>query len=484
MELDLKKPYIRYFYEISQIPHVSYHEKAISDYLVNFAQKRGLRCCQDQWNNVVIYKEGSAGCEKQPPLMLQAHMDMVGAKEEWSDHDFLKDPLDLRVKDGFLYAEGTTLGADDGHGVSSILALLSDEDLVHPPLECVFTVQEETGLEGAMKLDASWFHSKRMIGLDANGETRTVISANGGCTATVSMQLSRTKTQAKTYRIFLSGLLGGHSGKDSFAERGNGIQLLARVVGDLWDQDPDMALLSMEGGTKDNVIPDSAQAVIASAQPMEQLEKRLEESVERICQRLQYSDGGLQGQIVPTDDAGDAMTAQDGKRLLALLILLPSGLQHRDLTREGHALSSANLGVLKIRRDEASVVVSLRSCVPPEIDFMQRKIVVLSQLAGATASFSQYYPGYNFRKVSPLRDAYARYTKETLGRDLELFAGNGGNEMGVMMSKIEGLDVISMGPWVYDNHTPRERMNLASFDLVYHQLRGFIEMLAKTEETV
>lgn len=167
MELDMTKPHVRYFYEISQIPHVSYHEKALSDYLVAFAKGHNLRYVQDAWNNVVIYKPGSSGCETLAPLMLQAHMDMVGAKEAWSNHDFLKDPLSLRVKDGFLYAEGTTLGADDGHGVSYMLALLSDADLVHPPMECVFTVQEETGLEGAMKLDGSYFHSKRLIGLDA-----------------------------------------------------------------------------------------------------------------------------------------------------------------------------------------------------------------------------------------------------------------------------------------------------------------------------
>ncbi len=480
MEFDLNKPHFRFFYEISQIPHVSYHEKAISDYVVDFAKKHGLEYIQDQWNNVVVYKPGSKGCENLPPVMLQAHMDMVGAKEDWSNHDFLNDPLSLKVKDGVLYAEGTTLGADDGHGVSYMLAILSDDKLRNPPLECVFTVQEETGLEGAMKLEGSYFKSKRLIGLDANGETRTVISANGGCTVTLTLPVELKESAGSSYKISIGGLLGGHSGKDSFEERGNGIQILARILEDIYDADESMRLVSFAGGSRDNVIPDSACAIITSCASDGQLERLVDESVEKVAQRLQYSDSGIHGGIEAADTAGTAMDRCDTGHVLSTLTLLQTGLQHRDITRQGHALSSSNLGVVSTEPDKLVAVISLRSCVPPEIDFMYKKICSLAGLVGANVARSHAYPGYNYKKESPLRDAYADYTRETLGRELDLFAGNGGNELGVLMSKVDGLDVISMGPWVYDNHTPRERMDIASFDLVYNQLYGFLEKL--TEE--
>lgn len=478
----MKKPHLRFFCELSQIPHISYHEQAVSDYVVRFAQERGLRWLRDEWNNVVIYKPGSKGYEEAAPLMLQAHMDMVGAKEEDSDHDFLTEPLKLRVKDGFLFAEGTTLGADDGHGVSSMLAILDDEMLVHPPLECVFTVQEETGLEGAMKLKGEYFQSKRMIGLDANGETRTVISANGGCTATLTFPIEWEPVAGTCSRIWLGGLLGGHSGKDCLSERGNAIQLMARLLGKLCREDKSLRLCGITGGTKDNVIPDGAEAVVCSSLSPEDLAVWIAREIEQMGELLEYSDSGLKGGLTTASAESFALTHAGTERLAALLTLLPTGVQHRDMTREGHALSSANLGVVRTEEDQITVLVSLRSCVPPEIEHMAEKLEYLAKLTGVGVGYSHSYPGYNFRKDSPLREAYADYTRETLGRELELFAGNGGNEMGVMMSKVKDLDVISMGPWVFDNHTPRERMDLASFDLVYGQLRGFIEKLAKMEE--
>ncbi len=479
MEFDLTKRNCYYFREISKIPHTSYHEKAISDWLTAFAREHGLPFIQDEWNNVIIYKEASKGYETVPPLMLQAHMDMVGAKEEGSSHNFETDPLDLRVKDGWLYAKGTTLGADDGHGVSNMLAILEDDSLIHPPLECVFTVREETGLEGAMKLKKEYFKSRRMIGLDANGETRTVISANGGCTLTVTLPLNREAVSGETFEIRVNGLLGGHSGKESLSERGNAIQVLARLLGQLAEGDESFRVCKLKGGERDNVIPSSASAIVVSSLSVEDIAEKLDESVKQVRELLSYSDPGLAAVVCPAKSEYLPVCRRDTEKLLTLLELLPSGLLHRDITRDNHGLASANPGIVSTGAEEASVEISLRSCVPPEVDYMTAKIKKLSGLLGAGIECRGSYPGYNFREHSPLRELYAEYTEKTLGRELELFAGNGGNEMGVMMAIVGDLDVISMGPWVYDNHTPRERMNLESFDLVYRQLRGFIELLAK-----
>ena len=220
-KFDLSKPYCFYFNEIAKIPHGSFDEEKIADYVYNFGLESGLETIRDEYNNIIIYKEASKGYEDSAPLLLQAHLDMVCEKNGDSDHDFKKDPLDLYVEDGFLKARGTTLGADDGAGVAYILSILADDKLSHPKLECVFTVQEEVGLCGALNLNTSLIKSRRMISLDGNGEVTTVITSAGGCVVTQSLDLKYIPNDKPCYKLFITGLSGGHSGNDIHLEKGN-----------------------------------------------------------------------------------------------------------------------------------------------------------------------------------------------------------------------------------------------------------------------
>ena len=220
-----------YFYEISRIPRGSFHEERIADYIEQFARDRGLWCVRDSLHNLIVKKLGSPGREQEKPLMLQAHTDMVCAKEPWSEHDFTRDPIDIREEDGWMRANGTTLGADDGAGVANILALLDEPDLSHPPLECVFTVQEEDGMGGAKGLDMSGLESRRMIGLDGIQEGTTIYSASAvrGCKFWGEFPRDGAPAGAM-YRLRVSGLTSGHGALMIGAERANAIKVSARLL--------------------------------------------------------------------------------------------------------------------------------------------------------------------------------------------------------------------------------------------------------------
>ena len=253
-----------YFKQIAAIPHGSGNTKAISDYLVKFAKEHALTWYQDEANNVVLVKEASKGYEKAPAIIIQGHMDMVCEKNNDSDHDFSKDSIELIEEDGFLHANKTTLGADDGVGVCYMLALLDDESLKHPALECVFTVQEEVGLNGAMGLDKSILKAKKMIGLDRGKEKIITVSCSGGRRAVVEKELSYLKNESPCYQLYVGGLQGGHSGGVIHLERGNANVIMTRVYYHLSLNNIEFLLGSFKGGLKDNAIPRECVSVFAS----------------------------------------------------------------------------------------------------------------------------------------------------------------------------------------------------------------------------
>ena len=263
----------RYFYELTQIPHGSANEQALSDYLVTFAKTHNLAYIQDDMWNVIIRKPASAGYEHKPYLTIQAHMDMVCEKHTDTVHDFTKDPLHLYVdEENILHAEGTTLGADDGTGVAYMLAILADDTLEHPPLECIFTVQEEIGLVGAMHLKADDVLGRRMISLDGGGETRTLLSSAGGCRVKIQKKLRRTSVQKPSYQLNVRGLSGGHSGGEIAKEKGNSIHLTARVLYEL--QQP-VLLQNITGGLKENAIARECTTVFKCDMPFEVLQEKI-----------------------------------------------------------------------------------------------------------------------------------------------------------------------------------------------------------------
>lgn len=475
MEFDLSKRYCYYFNEITKIPHGSYNEKQISDFIVSFAVSKGLRYLQYEFNNVVIYKEPSEGYENSAPLLIQAHMDMVCEANKGTPHDFEKDPLKLYVdEEGWLNAEGTTLGADDGTGVAYMLAILEDDELPHPPLECCFTVQEEVGLLGSMKLKSEYFKSKRMISLDGGGEVSTCISSSGGTRLGSTIPCETEPNDDPTYCLAVGGLLGGHSGGEIHKEKGNANVLAVRIFKEMSIAGLDMNVVSIDGGLKENAIPRECEIVFTCPDPSERINEILAPIVSAIATELEFSDPGFSAEVSETVKAEKRFTSGSTQRVINYLYLIPNGFQHRSMAVEGLTVTSLNLGIVRTAEDKVVATDSLRSAIASGTNDLINKIRTLAGVYNVTISINSAYPGWNYSPVSELRDKLAVVLKNELGVELKCQATHGGNECGIFNSL--GLeDIVTYGPISEHVHTPDERLNLESFDRSYKILTGLVK---------
>lgn len=475
MEFDLTKRHCYYFNETTKIPHGSRNEKAISDYIMQFAKEHGLKAIQDEVYNVIVYKDASKGYENAAPLILQAHVDMVCEKNKDVDHDFMKDALKLRVEDGILKATGTTLGADDCTGVAYMLAILEDDSLKHPPLECIFTTMEEIGLLGAMELDAKNIHSHRMISLDGGGETSTMLSSAGGCRVDVRKALKYEKNEDATYSLVVKGLKGGHSGGEINKERGNANQLVIRILKEAEIAGVDLQLVEYSGGLKENAIPREAEALFTSSATEEQIREVVEKTRKDVWTELEFSDAGFTVELIKVEPAAQKIVKEISEQIINYAYLMPNGFQHRSMAIEGLTLTSLNLGVVEMEENSIVFHVSLRSALESGIDNLVRILSSLAEILKFEVSCSARYPGWNYNEVSPMRDTYAKVVQELYGKELITLAGHGGNECGVFKGMIPDIDIISMGPISRFIHTPQEELDLASFDRAYKLLCRVVE---------
>ena len=475
MEFDLNKRYCFYFNEIAKIPHGSYNEKAISDYVVSFAKERGFKCIQDDVFNVVVYKEASEGYEDSAPLLIQAHMDMVCESNKGTDHDFEKDPLDLFVdEDGWLNARGTTLGADDGTGVAYMLAILEDDTLPHPPLECCFTVQEEVGLLGSMELKPEYFTAKRMISLDGGGEIRTCISSAGGTRVRSTIEGELVDNDDPTYDLAVGGLAGGHSGGEIHKEKGNANALAVRIIKEMQLAGIELNVVSIVGGLKDNAIPRECDIVFSSSADPDEIQAKLNASRAAIAEELEFSDAGFKAEITAVDKAEKKFTSADTERIINYLFLLPNGFRHRSMAIEGLTLTSLNLGIIRTEGAKVVATDSLRSAIASGISNLVNIMKTLAGIFNVNIELSAAYPGWNYAPKSELRDKLAVVLQNELGVELTCEAAHGGNECGVFNS-LGVTDIVTYGPVTEAIHTPDERLDLASFDRSYKVLTGLIK---------
>ncbi len=479
--LDQSKPVFRFFEDLCEIPHGSGNERQISDFLMAFAKDRGLWAHQDKAMNVIIKKPASSGFEDAPAVMLQGHMDMVCEKNNDVVHDFLKDPLSLYIQDGWLRARGTTLGADDGCGVAIMLAILDDPDCRHPALECVFTVEEETGMAGAAALDYSLLRARRLVGLDSAGETSTVVSSAGG------LRLRATRTLAyrpvpkdfTVCQLEIKGLEGGHSGIFIDKERGNSIKLAARVLHGLRTAGVDFYLADLRGGSKDNAIP--RECVVSLAVQNAHLAKAETAAAglaAEIGEELAASDAGFALTFGPSAAGADRMLAAgDTQAVVDLLFLMPNGVAAKSMTMQDLVLTSDNVGVVSIQDGCFQLLVSLRSAVESRIDELCARMTLLCDRLGFQWETGSRYPGMDYQTQSPFRDQYAAYMREVWGKELCLVAGHAGGEGGYFVKNLPGLELVALGPFIEDVHGPDERMDPVSFLRCYDFLVGFLARL-------
>lgn len=465
-----------YFEEIAKIPHGSYHEENISNYLVNFAKEKHLKYYQDDMYNVIILKEASKGYEEHEPIILQSHMDMVCEKNKDCDHDFDNDPLDLYVENHYLHAKGTTLGADDGCGVCYMLALLSDKDLKHPPLECIFTVQEEVGLCGAFHLDTSVLKGKRMIGLDSETEGETCTSSSGGNDLMITKMISFEDNESPVYILNIKGLLGGHSGECINKSRGNANKIASRILYHLLKDNIDVKLVNIHGGLKNNAIPRECQVIFASNSNFDIINEHIMTYTNDIKNELMISDPNLTVTI-QKGDSKQCINSFDSEAIINMMYLIPNGKLDESQTIPNLTTLSLNMGIVRTYENSLTIDISIRSPLESARNELCLQIEQISILFDAYIEVSNPYPGWDYDPDSKLREAFKEYYFNHTGNTLKEVATHGGLETGVWANKISGIDIITFGPNMSGIHTPDETLDLDSYQRCYEILYGFIETL-------
>ena len=468
-----------FFEDISAIPRGSANEKAISDYLVAFAEERNLWYHRDALFNVIIKKPASAGAKEKPAVMLQGHTDMVCEKLAGVAHDFTTDPLALIIKDGVLSANGTTLGGDTGAAVACMLAILDDDTLTHPALECVFTTQEEIGLNGAEALDKSLLSARTMINLDSEDEGVATVSCAGGLRFALTRPITRSKKEGMLLHLEATGLLGGHSGTDINKEHQNANLLMARMINHLF-HNTDALLVDFNGGTKDNAIPRETSATLfysdeVAAKNAENLALAL--SADFSSEICPY-EPAFQFLVSTENGTADVISAEDGKAFITAMCLAPNGVQFRNMNLDGFTVTSLNLGIAATDETSASLVFAPRSSVATLMSALKEKLCLLAETFGFEVSMHGEYPGWSFAEVSPIRDVFVQSYKELFHDDLKIEAIHAGLECGLFSDAIPGLDAIAVGPTIRGCHTPDEHLPLDSFERFYELLTDVLKKLA------
>ena len=466
-----------WFQQISEIPRPSQHENQISDFIARFAQEHHLTYEQDEVYNVIIEKPASKGHEDKAPLILQAHMDMVPDRKPGYIHDWSKDPILLKEEDGFLKAEGTTLGADDGLGVAWMLAILEDETLIHPPLECIFTVMEEIGLVGARALKADAIRADRLICLDSMNQNACDLCSAGGCYAKAEKQLIMEKNTDPTYCLEISGLSGGHSGTDIHKEKGNAIKIIVRILQEMVLKDIDVKVVSLDGGSKENAIMWNAMARFASCEKEESIRSFIEKAVSAVRIELQESDPGLTFRLNPVDQSAQSADTKSTKELLDFLYLVPDGFQHRSMAIEGLTVTSTNLGVISTKDNVVTMLFLMRSTMDSAVEHLCNMMNSLAQMTDTVFIRDEFFRGWNYDSNSKLRRQFAEVLAEE-GIELKMNAEHGGLEVGIFAGLHPGLDIITLGANCTGYHTFEEKLDLKSFAYSYQILRKLITKCA------
>ena len=454
----------RYFEEICSIPHGSGNTKKISDYCVDFAKKHDLKYIQDEYNNVIIWKNGTKGYENSAPVMLQGHMDMVCEKDADCDIDMENEGLRLRYDNGKIYADGTTLGGDDGIAIAYALAILASDDIPHPPLEAVFTVDEEIGMLGAAAIDCSHLKSRIMLNLDSEDEGYLLVSCAGGTTAPTHLPYEKEELNGLTATITVTGLIGGHSGVEIDKERANSNRLMGRTLYNLYKKSP-FNLISVNGGSKDNAIPREtiAKVIFPSETDMDAAASFLKELNDIYSREYRITDPDIKILFKPdTLCKTNAMSGISTNNVITMLVNLPGGVQRMSKEIPGLVQTSLNMGILITTPDEITASFSVRSNVESEKNELVDKIECLLTSLKGNVSCTGNYPAWEYRKESPLRDLMVDIFKEQYGKSPVIQALHAGVECGLFADKLPGLDCVSFGPDMKDIHTSKETMDVES----------------------
>ena len=454
-----------FFEQMSAIPRGSGNTKAVSDWLAEFARERGLRYQQDALNNIIIFKDASAGYEGAEPVILQGHMDMVCEKAPDCGKDMTREGLDLAIDGDFVYAKGTTLGGDDGIAVAMALAVLDDESLPHPPIEVVITVDEETGMDGAMGIDVSGLKGRRMLNIDSEDEGVFTVSCAGGNTSACLLPLTRAPFDGAGVTVAVGGLTGGHSGAEIHKGRANANVLMGRILRAAARR-TELRLLRVDGGLKDNAIPVACTARVVAADPQAVLDA-VREMEAALHNEYRVTDPALWIRAEASAAAEEPMDESSTRRVLCMLACLPNGVQAMSAEIHGLVQTSLNLGILATEETSLRASFCVRSSVDSQREMLKDRLTCLMEELGGTVEFAGDYTGWQYREDSPLRDRMVEVFREQYGKEPKIEAIHAGLECGVFAGKLPGLDCVSIGPDLFEIHTPRERLSISSVQRIW-----------------
>lgn len=456
-----------YFEQICKIPHGSGNTEKISDFCEDFAKKHNLEYVREKIGNIIIKKPATKGKEDSDVVIIQGHLDMVCEKNPDVQFDFINDCIEVNTDGEFVFANGTTLGGDDGIAVAIALAILESDTVVHPALEVVFTVDEETGMYGAQALDGSLFKGKRLINIDSEEEGVFTVSCAGGVRAELIVPIEFEENQLPCYKIVIDGLQGGHSGVEIHKGRLNANKVAANLLSSLGE----IRIVSINGGLKDNAIPAHSQIVVASEFDFE---RQVNEFLDK---NRTNNDFGLCICVSKLEMQPKVMTSKSTKNVIEFLMNVPNGIIKWSDNIEDLVETSLNLGVLKTQQDYISASFAVRSSVNAD------KMELLSNLESYVTSFGGriitegHYPAWEYKKDSKLRESMVDVYRKMYGKEPKVVAIHAGLECGLLSEKISDLDAVSIGPDMNDIHTPRERLSVSSVNRVYEYLLELLEQL-------
>lgn len=467
-----------YFEEISKIPRCSLNEDKIAQYLVDFAKDKGLDFAKDDYNNVIIKKDGTNNRESET-IILQGHMDMVCEKTEDCSIDFQNDEIPIEVEGDFVLSRKTTLGADNGIAVAMSLAILEDENIEHPPLEVLITSDEESGMTGALNLDGSLLKGKTLINLDSEEEGVACVSCAGGQEDIVTFTKDR-EVIPEDYDCFtlsISGLNGGHSGMEIDKGLGNSNKLLGRALSEIREE-IEFKLIDIYGGAKPNAIPRFAESIIAIKKDnLEKLNELVDTINETYKKELKKIDGNIELSIEESQNYSFSLSENLTNNLIDYICIAPNGIQTMSKDIEGLVESSTNMGVINSSEKEFKFIFSVRSSVESLKSEISLRNSIAAKVCGGIHEIMGKYPAWEYKEDSKIREIAKEVYLETTGNELKCEAIHAGLECGLFKERIGDLDMLSIGPNIYGVHAPGEKISIKSTENVYEFLLNLLKKL-------
>ena len=461
------------FNDISRIPRESGNEEGIRNFLLSWSEKNGLEAKADSAGNVIIKAPATKGCESIPPIALQGHMDMVCVKKDKSTHDFTKDPISITTDGTLIRAKGTSLGADNGIAIAMALDILSDKEAKHGPLEVIFTVSEETGMDGASSLSPESVEARRMINLDSEEEGLIYVGCAGGADIEATMKVKYEPAAGTALRVRVSGLLGGHSGSEIGTERANAIQILARYLARI----PYFQIASITGGTRHNVIPSSAEAIITVADKEAAL-SIAENLQNELSNEYAVTDPGVKLSISDAPMPEVAIKRKKSMKIADSLFVLPHGVKSMNTSFPDVVGTSDNLAIISLDEAKFHVSISVRSSVESRKLALCSEIQTILDAFGYKSWIKSSYPAWEPDMDSKFMKKFVKSYRTHMGKRPKVTVIHAGLECGIINSRIPGMESVSIGPELRDVHSVNENLNVKSAERTAACLKSMLQDLS------